>query len=94
MYGAVAGLELDPAQPGYRHILFRPRPGGTLTWAEASLDTVHGPAAIRWERDGASLKLDLTVPDGAEATLQPPPGYGPDRNLPPGRHAVQLDPAL
>ena len=92
MYSTVAGLELDPAQPGYKHIIFRPRPGGTITWAEASLDTAHGTAAIRWDREGDALRLDLTVPNGTEATLQPPPGFGADRKLGPGRHAVVLEP--
>ena len=100
MYRTVAGLELDPAQPGYRHIIFRPRPGGSLTWAEASLDTPHGPAGIRWEREGAALHLDLTVPEGAQATLQPPAGYGgyggygENRPLKPGRHVIILEPAV
>ena len=92
MVRTVAGLDLDPALPGYRHIIFRPRPGGTLTWAEASLETARGAAAIRWERDGNSLRLDLTVPDSAQATLQPPPGYGAERKLPAGRHAIVLEP--
>jgi len=90
MYRTVAGLELDPSQPGYRHILFRPRPGGSLTWAEASLDTPHGLAAIRWEREGTGLRLDVTVPEGAQATLQPPTGYGEARALGAGRHDIVL----
>ena len=36
--------------------------------------------------------LDLTVPDSAQATLQPPPGYGAERKLPAGRHAIVLEP--
>ena len=94
MYRSVAGLELDPAQPGYRHIIFRPRPGGSLTWAEASLDTPHGTAAIHWERDGTALRLDLTVPEGAHATLQPPPGFGVEQQFGPGRHAARLSPIV
>jgi len=82
-YGAVgawmvktpAGLDLDPAQPGYRHVRFRPFPGGSLTWAEASLETPQGRAAIRWELEGDVLKLDLTVPEGARGTLELPPDF-------------------
>jgi alpha-L-rhamnosidase len=75
MYRAVAGLELDPQEPGYRHIIFRPRPGGTLTWAEASLQTPHGEAAIHWELKEGSLHLSLAVPQGCRATFQPPAGF-------------------
>jgi alpha-L-rhamnosidase len=90
MVRSVAGLDLDPAQPGYRHIIFRPRPGGSLTWAEARLDSAAGPIRIRWEKNRAGLKLDLTVPRGARATLRPPPGHGKDRALKPGRHRLIL----
>ena len=34
MYRVVAGLELDPAEPGYRHVLVQPQPGGGLTSAD------------------------------------------------------------
>ena len=39
MYRVVAGLELDPAEPGYKHVLVQPQPGGGLTSAEARLET-------------------------------------------------------
>jgi alpha-L-rhamnosidase len=75
MYGTVAGLEIDPAEPGYRHIIFRPRPGGTLTWAEAKLPTPLGDAGIRWELKDGALDIQLTVPLNAQATLSLPEGY-------------------
>src|ERR1700750_2019399 len=42
LYGTVAGIDLDPARPGYKHIVVHPRPGGGLTRAKASLRSVHG----------------------------------------------------
>ena len=91
MYRSVAGIELDPREPGYRHIIFRPRPGGTLTWAEARLDTAQGTAAIRWDLDGASLRLKFTVPAGSRATLSSPEGYEADRvAFEPGDYEIAL----
>lgn len=75
MYRTVAGLELDPAEPGYKHIVFRPRPGGSITWAEAKLPTAHGECAIRWELKEKTLHVVLSVPEGCHATFQPPAGY-------------------
>jgi alpha-L-rhamnosidase len=87
MVKAVAGLDLDPAEPGYRHILFRPCPGGTLTWAEAWLETPQGKTAICWDLQGDALKLHLTVPPGSRATLELPAEYEfTTRDLKPGRH--------
>jgi len=42
MVRTVAGLELDPEAPGYRHVIFRPRPGGTIRSARAGLDVAGG----------------------------------------------------
>lgn len=75
MYGTVAGLDLDPKEPGYRHITFRPHLGGSLTWAEASLQTRHGHASIRWEIQEDKLRVRFTVPAGCRGTFQPPVGF-------------------
>ncbi len=92
MYQTVAGLDLDPANPGYRHIIFRPHPGGSLTWAEASLQTPQGETAIRWDLEGDELRLQLTVPAGSRATFIPPVGYTPSasQSLAPGKHSLTL----
>lgn len=92
MYQTVAGLDLDPADPGYRHILFRPHPGGSLTWAEARLQTPQGETSIRWDLTAAELKVQLTVPAGSRATFIPPSGYTPpaSQSLAPGTHSLTL----
>ena len=48
MYRVVAGLNSDPDQPGYRHILVQPHLGGGLTYAKATLVTPYGDAASGW----------------------------------------------
>lgn len=75
MYSTVAGLALDESAPAYQHVIFKPRPGGSITWAEASLKTPQGAAAIRWELEGDELTCSLTVPEGARATFHTPPGF-------------------
>ena len=91
MVSSVAGLQFNPQEPGYKHIIFKPRPGGTLTWAEARLKTPHGEAAIRWELKDGALELMLTVPAGCRATLSKPEGWGgtPDA-YGTGTHQVRL----
>lgn len=91
MYRSLAGLDLDSREPGYRKIIFRPRPGGSLTWAQASLMTTSGKASIRWELAGDELRLDLVVPPGSVATLDLPLDYEVSPEpvlLEPGRHAI------
>ncbi|MFA7344036.1 MAG: family 78 glycoside hydrolase catalytic domain [Terrimicrobiaceae bacterium] len=92
MYRTVAGLDLDPSEPGYRHVIFRPRPGGSMTWAEAGLKTPHGETSIRWELTQGKLHVDLCVPEGCHAHFSPPPGFdAPDSGYPAGTHHLILD---
>jgi alpha-L-rhamnosidase len=70
IYRTVAGLA--PAEPGYRVIRVRPRPGGGLSWARAGLETVHGRAAVSWRLDGESFTLDVTVPANTTAEVWVP----------------------
>lgn len=92
MYRSVAGLELDPEQPGYRHVIFRPRPGGSLTWAKAALRTPYGETAISWDMREGGLDIELLVPEKAHATFSPPPGYGGDvSHFEAGTHRFALE---
>lgn len=75
MVRSAAGLDLDPEVPGYRHIVFRPNPGGSLTWAEAGLETPIGRTSIRWDLDSEKLKIRLEVPGESRATFFAPSGF-------------------
>ena len=91
MVSTVAGLELDPAEPGYRHIRFKPRPGGSITNARASLETGFGTAAIAWKIEDDKLVLSLEVPPGTHATLELPPAFGQKpMSFKPGRHETSF----
>jgi len=91
MYRSVAGLELDPQHPGYEHIVFRPRPGGSITWAQARLNTPHGEASIQWRLENGHLELDLLVPAGSKARICAPDGYlSPVSELGAGGHHLTL----
>ncbi|SIT83611.1 alpha-L-rhamnosidase [Microbacterium sp. RU33B] len=68
MHRTVAGLA--PLEAGYRRMLIAPQPGGGLTWAGSSLQTPRGTAAVRWDLDGPDLRVEVTVPEGAEAVLR------------------------
>ena len=67
MHRVVAGLAA--AEPGYRRILFRPRPGGGLTSASARHETPYGTASIGWVLTDGELRVSVTVPTGTTALL-------------------------
>jgi alpha-L-rhamnosidase len=72
LYSVVAGLEIDPAEPGYKHVLVQPRPGGGLTSASASLHSMHGEVSSGWTIENGTLTLHVTVPANAHATVRIP----------------------
>ncbi len=73
LYRVVAGIEADPAAPGYRHILIQPQPGGGLTHASASLDSPYGTIESAWESDeGGAFRLKVRVPPNTTATVRLP----------------------
>jgi len=82
MVRSLAGLA--PDKPGYGVIRFRPRPGGSITHASASLKTRYGTVSISWRKSGAHLDLELSVPEGTKGILDV---EGADhQHLPPGNH--------
>ena len=72
LYRVVAGIELDPAAPGYKRIHFQPQPGGHLTYASASLESMLGRIESRWTLEGDDLHLTVTIPANAEGVVHLP----------------------
>ncbi|WP_216326479.1 family 78 glycoside hydrolase catalytic domain [Deinococcus aestuarii] len=70
MYRTLGGLQR--LEPGYRHFAVRPDFGCGLTSARTAHDTVYGPAAVQWSRDGDRVTLCVTVPAGTRATVHLP----------------------
>ena len=72
MYRVVAGIEIDESTPGYKHILIQPRPGGGLTHANASVESMYGHVASGWEIVDGKLTLRIEVPANTKATVRLP----------------------
>ena len=72
LHTVVAGLCAET--PGYRDVVFRPRPGGGLTWAAAAHESPYGRIAIRWEQLPRELQVHTTVPIGVRARIEWPDG--------------------
>jgi alpha-L-rhamnosidase len=68
LHTTVAGLNLDA--PGYREIVFRPRPGGGITWARAAHEKPYGRTEIHWELRETELVVHTTIPTGTRARIE------------------------
>ena len=72
MYHVVAGVEIDPDRPGYKHALIQPRPGGGLTWVKASEQTMYGRISSSWEIKDGKTTVSAEIPPNTWATIRLP----------------------
>lgn len=71
-YRKLAGLNADPQEPGYKHIVVKPYPPATISHASYSTRTPYGQAAVRWEKQEEDFKMDVEIPVGSHATVYIP----------------------
>ena len=72
LYNHVAGLSIDVQNPGYKHILFHPFPGGGLTSANAEFTSLYGMVQSSWEIKGEEFIYNIKIPANTTATVTLP----------------------
>ena len=72
LYAVVAGVDIDPAQPGYKHILLAPQPGGELTSARGVLQSQHGEILSAWKLRAGRFEWEVIVPPNTTASVRFP----------------------
>lgn len=73
MFRYMAGIEADPEQPGFKHTVIRPCPGGKLRSVRASYESLYGTIAVDWSlADDRSFRLEVRVPANTTATVHVP----------------------
>ena len=70
LYRAVAGIEIDENNPGYKHIIFKPVFNDNLTYVKANFQSIYGNVSIHWQYQSQDqIKITLDVPANTTATL-------------------------
>jgi alpha-L-rhamnosidase len=72
LFRHVAGIDLDPDEPGYQRFVLRPFIGAGLDFARATYRSLHGEIASHWRRDGEQLTWTVTVPANTTAQVYIP----------------------
>ncbi|MEV3956365.1 alpha-L-rhamnosidase [Streptomyces albogriseolus] len=67
MYAHIAGIA--PGRPGYREVVVRPRPGGGINEARATLTSVRGPISTRWKHRHGRFELTCSLPANTTAQV-------------------------
>ncbi|OAS14367.1 glycoside hydrolase family 78 protein [Paenibacillus oryzisoli] len=73
MFRYMAGIEADPEQPGFQHVIIRPKPGGNLNWVKASYESLYGCIKVEWQLSAeGNFRLHVDVPANTTATIHMP----------------------
>ncbi len=71
-YRKLAGMSVDEANPGFKHIIVRPIIPDSLTSASYATRTPYGEASVSWQRDDMGFDLQAVIPTGSTATIYLP----------------------
>jgi alpha-L-rhamnosidase len=72
MYRVMAGIEIDPESPGYKHVLIQPLPGGGFNSVQAYHMTMYGKLSSAWDVTDDGFHLSVEVPPNTQATVRLP----------------------
>lgn len=72
LYTYVAGIQIDEANPGYKHFFLAPHPGGGLTNATATFKSVYGEIKSGWKIENGRMVYEVKVPANSTATVTLP----------------------
>lgn len=72
LYRFVLGIEPAPDAVGFEQISLRPHPGGSLTSARGSYESVRGRIAASWERAGDMLRFSVEIPPSVHGRVHIP----------------------
>ncbi len=72
-FKAPAGINPDPENPGFKHIIIKPVLCGDLTYVNAGTETFYGMIKSHWKLDKkGNLKMDVEIPVNTTATIYVP----------------------
>jgi len=71
-YKVLAGVNADPANPGFKKIIIKPYIIGDLDYVSASLKTIRGIISSSWKKNENSLTLNVTLPINTQARVSIP----------------------
>lgn len=89
LHAYVGGIR--PLEPGWKKILIKPQPGGTVTHAKVGFNSPYGQVACSWQIDDKSnkLKVQVTVPPNTTAKVELPGGH--EEEIGSGERSFEVD---
>lgn len=69
IFSVAAGINIDEALPGFRHIIFKPATDSRLSFVKAGILTKYGEVKSSWRKEGRLIEYSFTVPHPCTATV-------------------------
>jgi len=85
MHEYIGGL--SSLEPGWKRVLIKPQPGGTVTSAKTSHVSPYGRVSCGWRVEGGELKVDVSVPPNCTAEVVLP---GLTKSIGSGSHSYSV----
>ncbi|MCK4965867.1 family 78 glycoside hydrolase catalytic domain, partial [bacterium] len=71
-YNGVAGINPDPENPGFKHIIFQPHIISTLKSAKAEYQSIHGLIKSEWRKIDDTFRWSVSIPVNTTAAVYVP----------------------
>ena len=89
LWQTAAGINADPRQPGFRHIILRPVPDRRLGHLTAEYRSPAGTIKSSWRYEGERCTWHFTIPRGTTATVWLP-GESEPKEYGSGSYSVEM----
>jgi alpha-L-rhamnosidase len=89
LYTYVSGIKIDEENPGYKHFVLAPHPGGGLTNATAEFNSMYGKIISSWKIEGDKTSYEFEVPANTTATVMLP-GSDENKEIGSGKHSFSV----
>ena len=71
-YYSLAGIQPDPASPGFKNVIIRPDFVAGLTWVKGEYESLYGTIKSQWKRENDLLTLNIEIPANTTVTIYLP----------------------
>jgi alpha-L-rhamnosidase len=90
-YRTLAGIQPDEEHPGFEHFFIKPFVPQSLSFVNASIQTVRGPVAVNWANTNGVFDLSVSVPANSTATICVPAASGKEVQSRPALKLVRFE---
>lgn len=91
LYTDILGIKSDEMYPAFKHFILEPKPGGGMTYASGSYESMYGTIESSWYVEGEETVFKFTIPANTSATVKLPGEGDEDMELAAGKYEFRVE---